>query len=148
MIATHTIKIKTEQGEREIFISPISLQSKTFPDFKSGTITLCRIYFYEKLQDDDYRKGVQQEFPQYLSSDKYVINYGQDFEKYYLGSYNVDFETKRYWDWEGKPGGLNEEEIQTLGDSLFDPGSIGRDITIFTPTRPSDFNLGKLQYPI
>ncbi|HWD89442.1 MAG TPA: hypothetical protein VG367_15025 [Mucilaginibacter sp.] len=148
MIATHTIKIKTKHGEHEIFISPLLLQSKTFPDFKSGTITLCKIYFYENLKDDDYKKGVQQEFPQYLSSDKYVINYGQDFEKYYLGSYNVDFETKHCWEWEGKLGGLNEEEIKVLGETLFDPESIGRNITIFTPTRPSDFNLGKLHYPI
>lgn len=147
MVSTFTIKIKTEKGEREIYISPFLLQSPP-TNVKSGTITVCRIYFYDQLKDDDYINGVKQEFPQYLDSDKYVINYGQDFEKYYLGSLYIDFETKSYSDWEGKHDGLDQVEIKALGDALFDEQSIRKSIVLFTPTRPSDFNLGKLQYPI
>lgn len=145
MLSTFTIKIKTEKGEREIYISPLSLQSKTPPDLKSGTV--CKIYFYDQLRDDEYLRNLKQEFPQYLSSDKYIINYGQDFEKYYLGSMYIDFETKRYWEWEGKPGGLGELEVRALCEAFFNQQSEKR-ITIFTPTIPSDSNLGKLQYPI
>ncbi|HTI59468.1 hypothetical protein [Mucilaginibacter sp.] len=148
MLNTTTIKIKTERGEREIFISPFLLQSKTHPDFKSGTFTLHKVYFYSELDDNDYKKNLKQEFPEYLNSDKYIINYGQDFEKYYLGSFFVDFETKHCWDWQGKLDGLNDAEVKALGESLFDEKSIGRTIILFTPTRPSDFDLGKLHYPI
>jgi|SRR5579863_895805 len=139
MLSTFTIKIKTEKGEREIYISPFLLQSKTRPDLKSGTIN--KIYFYDQLKDDQYDAAVEQDsYLKRVRTDKNVLNYGQDFEKYYLGSVYIDFETKHFWEWEGKPDGLSEQEAKLLGESFFDPEYEKRNVVIFTPTRPSDFN--------
>lgn len=142
MLSTQTITINTKNGEREIFIAPFSLHSKTRPDLKPGSIH--KLHFYDQLRDDAYEENLKQEvLPDKFRSDEYIINYGQDFEQYYLGSLNFDFETRRYWQWEGKQGdGLNDEEVKTLGESLFAPQSKMRNVVMLTPTRPSDFNLG------
>lgn len=75
-----------------------------------------------------------------LKFDHYVINYGQDFETYYLGGLNVDFDSKRYWNWERGTKIFSEQDIIRFAELLFDPHVSTRYVTIFTPTRPSDFN--------
>jgi hypothetical protein len=143
MLNSCIITIKTESGDREIFVSPLLLQAKEPPNIKSGKIGI--LYFYDQLRDDACKAMLETEvLPEEFKSDRYVINYGQDFEKYYLGSLHVDFDAKRYWQWEGKTSKLSEQDVKVLGESLFDPHAQSRPATLFTPTRPSDFNLIKI----
>jgi hypothetical protein len=140
MLSSYIITIKIESGECEIFVSPLLLQSKKRPDMKSGKIET--LYFYGQLRDEDYMAMLEQEvWAAEFKSNSYIINYGQDFEKYYLGSLCVDFDTKRYWQWEGKSSKLGELDVKIIGESLFDPQTQKHQVTMFTPTRPSDFNL-------
>ncbi|QEM13173.1 hypothetical protein [Mucilaginibacter rubeus] len=141
MLNSYTINLQTEAGEKEIFISPFLLQSKIPPNLKSGNIE--KLFFYIELKDDSYKAALEQEeLSDRFKTDEFIINVGQDFEKYYLGSFRVDFQEKRCSQWEGKTGILTEQEIKTLGESLFNPSAKSRRITLFTPTRPSDFNFG------
>lgn len=142
MLNGPVITIKTEIGELEIFVSPLLLQSKEPPNIKSGKIAV--LYFYDQLRDEEYKAIVEKDddLTERSKSENYVINYGQDFGKHYLGSMYVDFETKRYWQWEGNSNKLSEQDVKVLGESLFDPEAQTRTFTLFTPTRPSDINLG------
>jgi hypothetical protein len=80
----------------EVYVSPFLLHAKVRPDIKSGP--LDKLYFYRNLVDDEYKTGIEkEEMSNKLKSDGYVINFGLDFERYYLGSLNVDFENKRFW---------------------------------------------------
>ena len=98
MLSGPVITIKTEIREREIFVSPLLLQSKEQPDIKTGKIVI--LYFYDQLRDDAYKAMIEKDdLPERFRSDKYIVNYGQDFGEYYLGSMYVDFETKSYWQW-------------------------------------------------
>ena len=143
MLNSHIITIETASGRHEIFVSPLLLQSKELPDIKSGKIAI--LYFYDQLRDDDYRAMLEKEtLPEQFKSDRYIINYGQNFEKYYLGSLHVDFATKRYWQWEGKSDEFNEHDIKILAESIFYPQTQSRPVTLFTPTRPADFNFGSI----
>jgi hypothetical protein len=137
------LTIKVEGGEREIYVSPVMLQSKEPPDIKSGPIG--RLYFYDPLRDDHYRENLKKDpIDERFKSNSYIINYGQDFEKFYLGSLWVDFDTKRHWQWEGNSSRLCEQEVNALGKLLFNSYSETRNVTIFTPTRPSDINLSRM----
>jgi hypothetical protein len=141
MLSCSTIFLITANGEREILVSPLLLQSKEPPDVKSGKIVI--LFFYEHWIDEEYRLNLKQErIPDDHKTDSHLINYGQDFNKYYLGSLNIDFDTRRCWDWTGPAGKLDEREIEALVKALFDPEKKSRRITIFSPTRASDFNLG------
>jgi len=140
MLNSVTINLKIGNIEHEVFVSPFLLQAKKLPDdLKSGK--LSKLYFYYHLRDDAYIANLEHEVVnEKFKSPNYLINYGQDFEKYYLGSLCVDFDNKRYWQWEGSDV-LNEEDIKFLGEAIFNPESQSR-VTLFTPTRPSDFNFG------
>jgi len=139
------ITVDMENGGREILISPFLLQSKTPPDLKSGKIEI--LYFYEQLRDADYMKMLEQDSTaSRFKSDEFIINYGQDFEKYYLGSLHIDFDAKRYWQWEGKPNKLSKQDVNALGESLLNLPLKSRSVTLFTPTRPSDINLGRISF--
>ncbi len=107
---------------------------------KTGKIEV--LYFYDQLKDEEYKINFEQEIlADKFKADRYIINYGEDFEKYYLGSLHVDFETKLYKDWKGKEDKLSEQDVMVLADTLFNPGTRARQVTMFTPTRPSDFNI-------
>ncbi len=137
MLFTNIITVKLESGEREIFLSPFRFQSKDRPTLKSGKIEI--IYFYDHVNDNNYKAMLEQDdVDEKFRSDQYIINYGQDFEKNYLGSLHVDFDEKRCWQWEGK---LNEQDAKILAECLFDPDLRSRKVTLFTPTRASDINL-------
>ncbi|SDP01548.1 hypothetical protein SAMN05428975_0021 [Mucilaginibacter sp. OK268] len=142
MLNSYIITIPIESGDCEIFVSPFLLQSKEPPNIKSGKIEI--LYFYGQLRDDAYKARLEQEvLPEKFKSDTYIINYGQDFEKYYLGSLHVDFDTKHYWQWEAKSSKLSEQDVKVLAESLFDPQlPHSKPVTLFTPTRASDINLG------
>jgi hypothetical protein len=85
MLSTYIITVKAERGEREIFVSPGLLQSKQRPVIRNGMVTV--LYFYGQMQDDNYKALLEKEVvaEEFKSSD-YIINCGQDFEQYYLGS--------------------------------------------------------------
>ena len=145
MLNTFTISIHAQNGELEVYVSPFLLHSKVRPDIKAGP--LHKLYFYRDLIDDEYQAGIaREEISDQFKTTDYVINFGQDFEKYYLGSLNVDFESKRFWQWDGYSDQLTDEDVQTLGKSLFTPSTKHRQVVLFTPTRPSDFNLGKIRF--
>jgi hypothetical protein len=140
MLNSYAITIKTERGVREIFVSPLLLQSKERPNIKSGVIEI--LYFYDQPRDNDYMTMIEKEIlREEFKSDRYIINYGQDFEKYYIGSFCVDLDKKRYWQWKGKSDDFSEQDVRVLAEILFDPQSPTRSVTLFTPTRPSDINL-------
>ncbi|MFS2187458.1 hypothetical protein ACCC92_12345 [Mucilaginibacter sp. Mucisp84] len=147
MLNSSIITIETETGEREIYISPFLLQSKEPPNLKSGTIE--KLYFYNDLNDDAYKATLALEPMRHqFKTDDYILNLGQNFENYYLGSFHIDFKNRRCWQWEGKPNMLTEHDVKNLGENLFNPNVKSRQFTLFTPTRPSDFNTGRLRYKI
>jgi hypothetical protein len=144
MLNSYILTIKTESGEREIFVSPFLLHSKVRPDITSGKIDI--LYFYDQMQGKDYKAMLEREdLDEKFKSDRYIINCGQDFEKHYIGSFRVDLDKKYYWDWEGKSGNeMIEQDVKILAKTLFNPESSSRPVTIFTPTRASDINLGRM----
>jgi hypothetical protein len=144
MLISNIITINTDNGLREIFISPFLLHSKMRPDIKSGKIEA--LYFYDLVPENEYNAMLEQEnLDDRFKSNEYIINYGQDFEKYHIGSFRVDADKKLCWGWEGKPGNkMSDQDIKVLGDTLFNPGSHLRVVTLFTPTRASDFNLRRM----
>ncbi len=144
MLYTYSIILRTEHGKREIFVSPVPLQSNETPDIKPGKID--KLFFYDHCFDEEYKENLRKEhLPEKYMSDDYIINYGQDFGKCYLGCFNVSFDNKNCWGWQGEPGKLNDDEVTALGESLFNERIESRRITIFTLTRPSDINLGRVR---
>jgi hypothetical protein len=140
MLNSIIITITVENIEYDIFVSPFSLHSKEQCDIKSGKIE--KLFFYNQLKDDEYETKLQQNsIDKKFISDKYIINYGQDFGKYYLGSFNVDFDSKRFWQWQGYSNKFREQHAKILADSLFNANSKRQSIIMFTPTMPSDINL-------
>jgi hypothetical protein len=138
MLLTKCIIIHSKEGKREILVSPFLLQSKELPDIKSGKLN--KLFFYENWIDDEYKANLNQEYlDERFKTDRYLINFGQDFGRYYLGCLSIDVDTKRYWDWQGGYGKFDDNEVKILGESLFDLDAESRKITVFTPTWPSDF---------
>ncbi|WP_316810298.1 hypothetical protein [Pedobacter heparinus] len=143
MFNSFIITIETEIGVREIFMSPFLLQSKQEPNIKTGEHDIKVLYFYDNLRDQDYLAmlGQKEFFIEEWKSDRYIINWGQDFEKYYLGSLHINYQTQRYWQWEGKSGSFTDKDVKALVDSVLNPQSKIRPVTLVAPTLPSDFNL-------
>nr|WP_067059088.1 hypothetical protein [Mucilaginibacter sp. L294] len=144
MLNSYILIIKTEGGEREIFVSPFSLHSKWRPDIKPGEIEI--LYFYGQMQDDEYKAMLEYEdLDEKFKSERYIMNCGQDFEKHYIGCLHVDFDKKLYWDWKGKlDNNMSEQDVKFLAETLFNPESSSRPVMLFTPTRASDINLDRM----
>jgi hypothetical protein len=149
MLNSYTITIDTENGIREIFVSPFLLQSKEEPDIQTGEHNIQVLYFYDNLRDDDYWTMLEQGevFKEEWKSDRFIIDWGQDFEKYYLGSLYIDYEGQCFSQWEGKSGNFSDKDVNTLGKALFNPKSETHAVLMFTPTRPSNINLGIKRTP-
>lgn len=144
MLNCYSIILNTGNRKREVLVSPLMLQSMEPPDIKSGKIN--KLFFYEQWVDEEYKANLKQEhLADEFKTDSYIISYGQDFGKYYLGYLSVDFDNKRYWEWHGQPGKLDDNDVKALGESLFNSDVESRSITIFTPSRPSDFNLRRVK---
>ena len=142
MLHSIIVTITIESIEYHIFVSPFSLHSNKQRDINSGKVE--KLFFYNQLKDDEYEEKLQQNcIDKKFISDKYVINFGQDFEKYYLGSFYVNFDSKKFWQWEGNSDKFQEKDAKILADSLFNPDSNHQPIIMFTPTMPSDINLIK-----
>ncbi|MGV3541249.1 MAG: hypothetical protein ACO1OQ_15645 [Rufibacter sp.] len=136
------ITIPIKGIDYEIFVSAFPLHSKGKLDIKSGQIE--KLFFYNQLKDNEYKTKSQQNFiDNKFISDDYIINFGQDFEKYYLGSFNVNFDSNSFWQWEGNTNKFREEEAGILADYLFNHSSKHQSIIMFTPTKSSDFILTK-----
>jgi hypothetical protein len=140
MLSTFMFNICIAGEEYQILVSPLSLHSKEQPDIKPGKIN--KLYFYNQLKNDAYKAKIQQlAIQEQFKSDRFIINYGQDFEKYYLGSFYVDVEAKRFWQWEGNSTKFREKDVEFLADFLFNPDFDSQPVILFTPTLPSDINL-------
>jgi len=139
MIGALIMIINTENGIREILLCPIMLQSKNpLADIKDRKFT--KLFFYEHWMDEAYKANLNGEYlPEDFKTEKYLINYGQDFSKYYLGYINVDLDNKTY--------GIPEDHadkmdiLHALGDLYFDEHTEPRLVIIMTPTRPSDIHI-------
>lgn len=146
MINLQPIPIQTDRGEHIVYVSPVLLQSKEPPSIKSGRVG--KLYVYRELRDKEYKENVDPaDLLLVRNAEKLVIYYGQDFSKYYLGSFHVDFEKKLYWDWEADVNANQlAQYVRQLASYLFDPPvSLLPSVTVFTPTRPSDINLGVIR---
>lgn len=144
MLSCYSIILNTANARREILVSPLLLQSTERPDIKSGKVS--KLFFYENWADEEYRANLQQEqLADKFKTDGHIINYGQDFGKYYLGCLNVDSDNKSSWGWDGQPGKLDENDVKVLSETLFNPDTESRRVIIFTPTRPSDLNLTRVK---
>lgn len=143
MLNFYALTIQTESGERAIYVSPLLLQSKKRPNLKSGKVE--KLYFYCELMDDDYYTGLElYEMKNLDLPDYYIINYGQDFERYYIGSFRVDYDTRSYRQWEGTSIPFSKNDVKALAECLFTPDSKSRRATIFTPTPPFRFQFYKV----
>jgi hypothetical protein len=144
MISTQTLIVNTQSGKREFLISPVMLQSKELP---KKFDKIVKLYFYENWFDEAYKTNLEKErLDDKFKTEDYFINYGQDFSKFYVGYLTADFENKTFWGWQGEPNKLSNADAEILINSLSNPRTENRSIVIFTPTRPSDFNLGHLKY--
>ena len=136
---TEVIILNTVNGKREILPIPFMLQSKNpFTDMKDGKFS--KMFFYEHWMDEAYIANLEQEvLPDEYKTEKYLIDYGQDFEQYYLGYLNVDFENRSY----SIPIDQMDkiDDLKAIGDLLFKQDRETRIVTIFKPIRPSDINL-------
>jgi hypothetical protein len=140
MLNSFIITLTIESIEYQIFVSPFSLHSKEKPEIKSGKIE--KLFFYNQLKDAEYEENIQNNLmDNKFNSENCIINYGQDFKKYYLGSFKLDFDSKRFWEWEGNLSNFREQEAEILANSLFNPSSNHKSIMMFTTTEPSDIKL-------
>lgn len=142
MLRSFTFNLIIKDAEYKIFISPFSLHSREETSIKSGSIT--QLFFYIDMKDDHYKKMIQQdEILRNFESDDYILNFGQDFEKYYLGSSDVDFNNNALNNWNGGSNSkkLSEKDIMKLSEVLFNHSTEHEPIILFTPTKPSDINL-------
>jgi hypothetical protein len=142
MISTYSVIFDDGNRKREILLSPVMLHSKERPDIKPSSSV--KLYFYEHWVDDEYKENVSQQknLLAGFEDEKYLINFGQDFSKYYVGSLNVDLEKETYWD--GKSDKLNDDQLKLLAESILSKNGERRHIIIFTPTPPSAFHLTKI----
>lgn len=145
MLNFYAITVQTESGDIEVYVSPLLLQSKKAPNLKPGKLE--KLYFYSELMDENYYKGLEQTaVNDHAMQSKYIINYGQDFEGYYIGCFNIDYDTRCYWQWEGKADLFTAQSVKTLAECLFNPNSKSRQAILFTPTPPFDINFIKIPY--
>lgn len=137
MLCTDIITIETGNGSREVLISPLLLQSKEPPDFKSGKIS--ELFLYDKLWVDSYEAIVEKEmFVNEFKSKHYFIDNDTDIEKYYLGCLRIDVDSKLCLSWGDGSGNLTEQEVKVLFGSFFELKS--RRILLLKKTPPSMFN--------
>jgi hypothetical protein len=104
--------LKSDDGERFLFISPVLLQSKTMP-----SLFPVKAYVYENLIKEDqlaYLKGKNSGQVEYFGKSKLVITHDQDFEKAYLGSLTVHPDEKIKWHCDDNLTGLSEHDIGEL----------------------------------
>jgi hypothetical protein len=110
MLSCFAIILNTENGKREILVTPFPLQSTEPPKIKSGKIS--KLFFYENWDYDEYRANLNQEhIAEKFKTDRFILNVGQDFGKYYLGCLSVDADSKRYWGWQGSFGKLDDDAL-------------------------------------
>lgn len=148
IIGAEVIILNTEGGKREILAMPIMLQSENLradlkalaDNIKDGKI--IKLFLYEHWIDNEYKASLEREYA-YLQDDfkteKYLINYGQDFSRYYLGYLYVDRGNKSYSLPEGQAH--KADDLNAVGEMFFSQDKESREITIFTPTRPDDIKV-------
>ncbi|MCF8254789.1 MAG: hypothetical protein K9H61_06315 [Bacteroidia bacterium] len=128
--------------EHTIYASPIGIHLKKQATIKSGKVE--KLFFYSDLRDSKYQSLVDKnEIYSSVKFGKSILNIGQDFEEYYLGSFQLDYDEKKFWDWRGKSSNFGEKEVVILAEALFNQKTEFKKILIFTPTLPSQLNFKK-----
>lgn len=149
--AVEIIILNTENGKREILPTPLMLHSKNLREeikslaekMKGGKIV--KLFLYEHWVDDQYKATLEREYsylPDDFKTEKFLINYGQDFGKYYLGYLYADFDNKSCSIPEDQAD--KADDLKLIGDLFFSEDRESRTITIFTPTRPDDIKIAQM----
>lgn len=140
MIHLNTITIPAPGGTREIYITPVKLNLEELRNIEFGEFK--KLYIYDDLMGGTYTSAMPREFlPLSPRSKDFLIYYGQNFEDYYLGEFDVDFDNKVYTNWKGNFEKFNEEDQRNFGEHLWGSQTNSRTVTIFTPTKASDINV-------
>ncbi|MDI1233563.1 MAG: hypothetical protein PSX81_04725 [bacterium] len=139
MIGADVIILNTKNGRREILPCPFMLISDDpFSYMEDGKFN--KLFFYEHWIDEAYKANLADEIlPDEFKTEKHLIDFGQDFNKFYIGYLNVDFDNKSYSIPIDQQGRI--DDLKAIGEVLFKDDTETRRIIIFKPTRPSDINL-------
>ncbi|MEZ4803906.1 MAG: hypothetical protein R2852_00050 [Bacteroidia bacterium] len=152
IINAEIIILNTDHRKREILTSAFMLHSKNTLDALNemkGLVAdmnaskVIKLFLYENWIDEEYNENLKQKFiPNDLKTDKYLINYGQDFGKYYLGYLSVDFINKTHWI-PVEPGD-KIDNLKAIGDALFSQNKESRRIIIMNVTTPDDLKVKRM----
>ena len=103
--------LKTDNGERLLFISPVLLQSMEIPLL----LLPGKAYIYENLITEDwlaYLGDQKINLPDDPESQQLAIKHVQHFEKCYLGY--LIFSDENKWKWQDNSGNLNKVHIEKI----------------------------------
>ena len=117
MVNLRQFLLKTDTGERTLFISPVCLQAPETLLYQGP----AKAYVYEGLIKEDWWSFLgrkKDSVPIELQKERDpVIKHDQDFEQAYLG-YLIFCEVKNAWQWKGSEFKFNSTEIKELEDGL------------------------------
>jgi len=105
--------LRSDGGERFLFISPVLMQSKEMPSL----LPPIKAYVYEDLIKEDFWAHLgdkKSEIPKEFEIKELVIKHDQDFEKAYLGYLVLGDGESTLWQWEGDAAGLNNDDIEKM----------------------------------
>ncbi|NHA06282.1 hypothetical protein G7092_20905 [Mucilaginibacter sp. HC2] len=105
--------LKSDRGERFLFISPVLMQSKEMPSL----LPPIKAYVYEDLIKEDFWAHLgdkKSEIPKEFERKELVIKHDQDFEKAYLGYLVLSDGESTLWQWEDNVTGLNKGDIEKI----------------------------------
>ena len=139
MVSLIPFIIPEKKGDREVYISPIMLHSKELNKIKADKIE--KLYVYSDLKDENYRGNALTDSLSLSEPENWIIHDGQNFEDYYLGQCDIDFDKKSYSNWRGKSEDFTERNLEVVANWLFNIQREPRKVILFTPTRASEFNL-------
>lgn len=162
MINIGVITIEGKQGKREIYITPFLFHGEKPFKFKPGKFK--KLYLYDDLRDEEYYANMPVEVSKMLSMlrvdepndtsnrkmsfEKTVVYYGQSFEPYFLGVFDINFDKKTYSNWKGSQREFTEEDLKLIVDQLLLEKREPDYRTIMQLTLPSDINVkrGKVKH--
>lgn len=111
MVNLTEFTLKSDSGERLLFLSPVLLQSKEMPSL----LPPVKAYIYENLIKEGFwaHLGEKKIIPKGIERKELVIKHDQDFEKAYLG-YLIYSNENGLWHWSGNSSNLNKDDIEKV----------------------------------
>jgi hypothetical protein len=103
--------LKTDDGERLLFISPVLLQSMAIPLL----VLPGKLYVYENLITEDwlaYLRDQKINPPDGPESQQLAIKHVQHFEKCYLGY--LIFSDENKWKWQDSTANISKDHIKKI----------------------------------